>query len=163
MDSIIVFDSYFGNTEKIGRAIAQAIPGVVVRRVSHTTPSDLRGYDLIILGSPTRAFRPTQNMTELLKNVKSTDVNRSLIATFDTRINPNVNRSMVVKTLFQLGGYAAPTLQKIMFKKGAKPIVPSEGFWVTEYEGPPCEGEIERAVEWGKRIADICLDLVIQD
>jgi flavodoxin len=161
LNAIVVFDSYFGNTEKIGRAIAVGIPDIVVRRASYMTPSDLKGFDVIIIGSPTQGFRPTQNIIDLLKGTKARDMNGVKIATFDTRLDLESINSKVMRTVINFGGYAAPVIQKILFKKGAKPVVPPEGFLVSGHEGPPVEGELERATEWGRRIADICQELTM--
>ena len=56
MKILIVYDSAYGNTEKIVRAIAGAIPPsneIKVLRAGEANPSALERLDLLIVGSPT--------------------------------------------------------------------------------------------------------------
>ncbi len=65
MKALIVYDSLYGNTEKIARAIAAAITpssDVKVLRVSEVAPSELGSIDLLIVGSPAQNTRPQDNM-----------------------------------------------------------------------------------------------------
>ena len=62
MHVLIVYDSVFGNTERVARAIAEGLGGqmgVRSERVGNVRDVMLDGLDLLIAGSPTRAFRPT--------------------------------------------------------------------------------------------------------
>jgi flavodoxin len=55
MKVLVVFDSVYGNTEKVARAIGAAITGEVkVIRASEFNPSDVEAIDLCIIGSPPR-------------------------------------------------------------------------------------------------------------
>jgi flavodoxin I len=70
MKILVIYDSYFGNTERIALAIKDSIPEnkhVVVKKISDFDSSDLEGVEVIIIGSPTRAFRPTEAITNFLK------------------------------------------------------------------------------------------------
>jgi flavodoxin I len=61
MKTLIIYDSFFGNTEQIAQAIGRAIgsqQNVEVFRVSQATSEQLAGLNLLIVGSPTRGFRP---------------------------------------------------------------------------------------------------------
>jgi flavodoxin len=53
MKTLIVYDSVYGNTEKIAKAIGDAIAGEVeVLRVGDVNVGDLETADLLIIGSP---------------------------------------------------------------------------------------------------------------
>jgi len=52
----------------------------------------------------------------------------------------------------KLFGYADKPILDGLKKKGGEEIVPSEGFFVLDSEGPLEKGEIERAVVWLKQI-----------
>jgi len=55
MKTLIVYDSAYGNTEKVARAIGDAVMGEVeVLRVGEVNSSELKIYDLLIFGSPTQ-------------------------------------------------------------------------------------------------------------
>jgi flavodoxin len=54
--AIIVYDSVYGNTENIAKAMAEAIapPGEArALRAGEASPSELESPDLLIVGSPT--------------------------------------------------------------------------------------------------------------
>ncbi|GAH67112.1 unnamed protein product, partial [marine sediment metagenome] len=58
MKTLIVYDSIFGNTEKIALAIGNSLSSkgnVETYRVSAIKLEQLIGLDLLIVGSPTRA------------------------------------------------------------------------------------------------------------
>jgi len=60
MKSLIVYDSMYGNTEKIAKAIGDGLTGEVkVVRVGEVNPAELKTFDLLILGSPVHGGRPT--------------------------------------------------------------------------------------------------------
>ena len=55
MKALIVYDSVYGNTEKIARAVGEAITPsgeVEVLRAGEANPSELASVDLLIVGSP---------------------------------------------------------------------------------------------------------------
>lgn len=62
MKVLIVYDSVFGNTEQIAQTIGNALSSqedVEILRVGNVKPEKLTGSELLIVGSPTRGFRPT--------------------------------------------------------------------------------------------------------
>jgi len=146
MKALIVYDSVYGNTEKIARAVAEAITPsyeVKVVRVGEANPSELASTDLLIVGSPTHAGRPTPAIQDLLNKVpKLQGIN---IAAFDTRITTK---------LVRVFGYAAGRIAGNLKRKGGTLIVSPEGFFVTGNKGPLKEGELERAAGWAKGILE---------
>ncbi len=146
MKASIVYDSVYGNTEKIARAVAEAItPSYEVKivRVGEANPSELASTDLLIVGAPTHAGRPTPAIQDLLNKVpKLQGIN---IAAFDTRITTK---------LVRVFGYAAGRIAGNLKRKGGTLIVSPEGFFVTGNKGPLKEGELERAAGWAKGILE---------
>jgi len=72
MKVLIIYDSVFGNTEKIAQAIGNAFgsqEGVEILRASDVKPERLAGLDVLIVGSPTRAFRATPAISNFLKTI----------------------------------------------------------------------------------------------
>lgn len=70
MRSLIIYESQYGNTEKISRAIGTTLQQhgeVEIVRVSEVKPEMLNGIDLLVVGSPTQQFRATEAMREFLK------------------------------------------------------------------------------------------------
>lgn len=146
MKALIIYDSVYGNTEKIARAIAEAITPsgeVKVLRAGEANPSELESIDLLIVGSPTHGGRPTPAVQNLLNKVpKLQDIK---VAAFDTRIPTK---------LVRVFGYAAGRIAGHLKKKGGVLIVSPEGFFVTGGQGPLKEGELERAAAWAKGILE---------
>lgn len=158
MKTLLLFDSYFGNTEKIARAIAKAFDGdqeFVIKRNNETTPEELSNYNLLIVGSPTRGFQPTEDVAKLIKSIPAKKLYRIKIATFDTRVLLETIKSKFARKMVDIGGYAAKTIDKRLVQKGAVSVTAPEGFYVMDTEGPLKEGELERAEEWGKQIRAI--------
>ena len=63
MKSMVLYDSVYGNTEKVARAIAAVLAQageVEVQPVSAVNAEQLSGLDLLLVGSPTQAFGPIQ-------------------------------------------------------------------------------------------------------
>jgi flavodoxin len=158
MNIMIVYDSIFGNTEKIAHAMSKAIASrenVGAIRVSNIKQEQLSGLDVLIVGSPTRAFRPTKNINIFLKRIPNNSLKGVRVAAFDTRISTNDIQSSVLSFLIKLFGYAAKPIAHKLKKKGGNLVVEPEGFIVKGAEGPLKDDEIERAADWVKHIIKI--------
>jgi flavodoxin I len=143
-EGFVVYDSMYGNTEKIAEAIGSAIVGdVMVLNVAKANPSELESIDLLIVGSPTQGGRPKRAIQEFLNRVPESAVKGINIAAFDTRFS-----TKWVKVF----GYAAGKIARSLEKLGGTLIVSPEGFFVKGKEGPLEEGELERAASWAKEI-----------
>ena len=138
MKALVVYDSTYGNTEKIAQAIREAIGGQA-RLVGKVDPADLKGFGLLMVGSPTHGGFPTEGIYGLLQvSLALEGVN---VAAFDTRTK---------RTIF---GYAAPKIARNLEKNGGNLLAPPEGFFVLGIQGPLMNGELERAATWAKGIA----------
>ena len=155
MNALVIYDSVFGNTEKVALAIGQSLMergGVKTLPVGQVTLEMLAGVDLLVIGSPTRSFRPTEGMTKLLNSFDKSQLAGQRVATFDTRIALETIDSSALRFIVNTGGYAATTVAKALKKKGANLIASPEGFLVTGEQGPLKDGELERAAEWAKKL-----------
>ena len=145
MKTLVVYDSVFGNTEKVAHAIAASLPGTVsVSRVGQVSGRDLGGIDFLVLGSPTVGGRPTVPMQGFLDALPDGVAARVRLAAFDTRITMKFARMF---------GYAAPRMAEALTRKGSRLAVPPEGFIVKGRNGPLADGELDRAAEWGRKAA----------
>jgi flavodoxin len=154
MKALIVYDSFFGNTEKIAQAIGQALgspPDVEVVRVSAVKPEQLTGLQLLIVGSPTRGFNPSPATTEWLRGIPAQGLQGVKVVAFDTR-SPMAQFPGCLRPFAKRYGYAAEDIAKALGDKGGELAAPGEGFFVKDSEGPLQEGELERAAEWARRL-----------
>lgn len=65
MRAIVVYESIWGNTEKLARAIADELATRMPTEVisSDSAPDSLDGFDLAVVGGPTHAFSMTRPAT----------------------------------------------------------------------------------------------------
>lgn len=151
MKSLIVYDSFFGNTEKVAYALGQALGSETVK-VQNLVPDQLLGVELLILGSPTRAFSPSPDIKKFLKSQPSQAFKGMKVTAFDTRLSMVDVNSRFLSFMVKIFGYAAETMVKILQKKGGTLLVPPEWFLVKDSEGPLKDGELERTAEWAQHI-----------
>ena len=152
MNILVVYDSMYGNTEKIAQAIGSAI-GADVRAVKEVTSDQLVAVDALVVGSPTQAFQPLKSVKNWVKNLPAGTLKGVRIAAFDTRADVAQIGNRLLTLLTRLFGYAAEPLSAWLEKKGGSIIVAPEGFIVEGKEGPLRTGEIERATNWAKQIS----------
>ena len=163
--ALIVYESMFGNTERIARAVrdgvraylpAEAVP---VNQAPDVVPEDVR---LLVVGGPTHAFSMSRLSTrqeawkqgglvtpvevgirEWLAALKPDPRMKTLrVATFATRI-AKVRR---------LPGSAARSAAKLLRRRGYRMLTTSESFFVNETTGPIRDVELERAERWGAEL-----------
>lgn len=155
MKATIIYDSYFGNTEKIAQTIHQVIVkdfDTKLFNIQKSTPEIDKDTKLLIIGSPTRAFRPTENISKMIKSLGKESLKDVYIASFDTRANLEKVNNGFLNFMVKLFGYAAEPINKELVKKGGISIVNPEGFLVEESEGPLSSGENDRAKKWAEEI-----------
>ncbi len=151
MKAIIVYDSVFGNTAKVAHAIAATL-NTSALPVGKVTPEMLTGLDVLVVGSPTRGFRPTEAVSKLMRELPKNQLAGVQVAAFDTRILLETINSKALRFIVDKGGYAASTIAKGLQKKGGELIAEPEGFLVTGEQGPLKEGELERAEGWAESL-----------
>lgn len=143
MNICIVYDSQFGNTERIAQAIASTLQGfgpVRIERVDPEHPLNCQDVDLLMLGSPTQGFRATSAIQSFIMHVPFALLQNLAVVTFDTRIRGP-------------WGSAARNLARRLYSLGVEPLLPPMSFFVKGTPGPLVEGEEERAARWA---LDVC-------
>lgn len=145
MKSLVIYDSYFGNTQKIAEVIAGELQTVPVN-VKEFKNTQLENLDLLIVGSPTRAFNPSVNIKNFLKQLPNLEGIK--VGAFDTRLEAEKAPSKILRFLVKIFGYAAEPILKKLEKGGGEKVLEPIGFYVDDTEGPLRKGEIEKAKEW---------------
>ena len=154
MKTLIVYDSMFGNTEKVARAAAEALAPAgqaSVVRPDEASPADLGSFDLLIVGTPVQGGRPTKAISGFLGRIPEDALINIHVAAFDTRISAK-EKSFGLKIVVGIFGYAAGRILDVLKSKGGIPAAAPEGFIVEDREGPLRAGELERAAAWAKAI-----------
>ena len=158
MKAIVVYESHWGNTAAIARAIAEGIgPEARALSTAEATGEALSGVDLIVAGAPLLGFSlPTEDMLKGLGGNAPTPPDLShpsmrswldalpkgsgLAAAFETRI-------------WWSPGSAAKAILDRLERAGYRPVSKPQGFVVRGKYGPLREGEPERARGWGAELA----------
>ncbi|QBI20086.1 flavodoxin [Egibacter rhizosphaerae] len=163
MSVLVVFESMYGNTEAIARGIAAGLADRAAVRIQEVgaapaaIPDDV---ELLVVGGPTHAFGMSRESTRRDAAQRTSEalvspgigvrewldalpkLSREVAATaFDTRIaKPRVP------------GSAARGADRRLRALGFRRIAP-RSFYVGDTTGPLSEGEVERARQWGQRLA----------
>jgi flavodoxin len=149
MKGLVIYDSVFGNTKKVAESIADAL-GYPLMPVTAATGEQLKGYEHLVFGSPTRGFRPTEVVTNFIKALPAGSLQGVKVSAFDTRMDVKEVNNKFLTFMESIFGYAADPIAKGLVKKGAELKGKPEGFFVNASEGPLRDGELERAAAWAK-------------
>jgi len=141
MKSLVVYDSAFGNTQKVAEEIAKVLECKAVL-VGNFRKSDLKGIELLVIGSPINGWQPLPTITNLLNTFESGELKDTRATTFDTRVK-----------LF-IHGDAKDKMAAVLKSAGAEIVAEPEAFYVKGTKGPLLEGELEKATAWAEEIKE---------
>lgn len=141
MKSLVVYDSNFGCTQKVAETIAKTL-GTKAVSIATAKADDLRGLDLLVLGSPIIGWNATVKMQEFLKSLPAGLLAGTKTTTFDTRVK-----------LF-IHGDAKDKLAASLQALGAEIVATPQAFYVAGPQQAPhlLDGELEKAGEWAQMI-----------
>jgi flavorubredoxin len=161
MNAVVVYESHWGNTEAVARAIAEGI-GNEVRALNtdEATESALAGVDLIVAGAPVIAFAlpregaRTQIASDL-RAPKPPDVSHPLLRTWLDALPVGHGWAAAFETrIWWSPRGATGTIESKLRRAGYQRLATAERFIVSGGYGPLREGELERASQWGSALAD---------
>jgi flavorubredoxin len=150
MQTLVVYDSKFGNTSRIAHAMAEAVKprsGVQLVALEELLPGELGTVDLLIIGCPTQSHGLSPRIRKFTNGLSGRAANGMVAATFDTRYRMPTGRT----------GSAARTLARRLYRNGIR-LLTHESFFVAHGQPPELEpGEITRAADWAKKQAICCV------
>lgn len=139
MKALVIYDSNFGNTQKIAEAIAGELgtqaTAVSIKDFKMDALSDCK---VLIVGSPINGWLPTPRVSDFLKKLAPARLNGISAAAFDTRMD-----------VFYSGN-AAKKISKLLKVAGANIRMVPVPFFVKDKKGPLLDGEIGRAKNWAR-------------
>ncbi|MEW5991816.1 MAG: flavodoxin [Chloroflexota bacterium] len=158
MKAVVVYESIWGNTAAVARAIAEGIgPGVRALSTAEATPEALEGVELIVAGAPIQGFNlPNDRMRAGIKTdtVPAPDLSAPTLRSWLEHLPPGHGRSAAFDTKIRWSpGSAASVIDQELAKAGYAPVVKAEHFIVAGQTGPLKDGELDRARLWGGRLA----------
>ena len=133
---VVIFDSKFGNTERVAKSLAGGLLRAGVDAVCVNTRDvqvdSLTEFDLIAVGGPTQMFTASKPMKDfLLKLEEGQRLQGKSGFAFDTKFGS------------PLAGSAAKFIEKNLAHLGMNIIRPRQSATVEKTEGPLEEGEME--------------------
>lgn len=146
---VVIYDSVFGNTEKIAKALAFGISKhdvpVDCFKVDEIDIQNLVEYDLLAIGGPTHMLSLSKHMKEFLETLNTVNLNGKKGFCFDTRNHSRFNR-------FDMNS-AAKRIEKKLKRMKVVMIAPRKSAIVEGREGP-LDGDMEEMfVQYGEEIA----------
>jgi flavodoxin I len=151
MKILVIFDTFFGNTEQVANAIGKAMADdASVVRIVDVKQDQLAGLDYLVVGSPTRAFKATKPIIDFLNTLPAGSLNGVKVAAFDTRMDVKKVNNRFLTFMAGIFGYAAKPIADRLAKKGGSLVSEPEGFIVLDSEGPLMDSELERAEKWAE-------------
>lgn len=160
---MVIFESMFGNTEEVARAVAEGLGrhvSVEVLEVGTAPSSPAEDVALVVVGGPTHAFGMSRTATRR--------------EAADRRVRPPVSPGIGVREWLEvaepragrrgaafgtrmgprwLPWSAARKIHRGLRRRGLAPVGPARSFRVAGIEGPLVEGELAKAVGWGEQLA----------
>lgn len=163
MSILVIYESMWGNTREVARAIGRGLGDhVTVSDVGEAPRRIPEELELLVLGGPTHAFSmsrsatrqdarkqgaavgdPERGIREWLAE-QAAESDQLDIATFDTRVT----------SVRHLPGSAAKGAAKEIRRHHLGHLIGTQSFYVRDSEGPLLEGELDRARAWGAELVD---------
>lgn len=144
MKIAIVYDSWYGNTAQIARAIGYGMAEKAqLYNLKEGERPNVGNIDCLIAGSPTHGGMPSPAMAEFLDSLPAESLTGKPVVAFDTRVGMR---------WVKFFGFAGRRIADKLDALGGHRMSEPQGFYVRGKEGPLRDGEIERATTWGREL-----------
>lgn len=169
MKAVVVYESLWGNTATIARAIADGLgPQAQALSTAQANAQSLAGAGLIVAGAPVHSMNlPTRQSREwawtggLGPAGAAPDLSHPMMREWLAGMPPGEGYSAAFDTRVKAwyGRGAAPKILKSLKQSGYRALAPARGFYVSGHPIKPTSsgtlvaGEIERARRWGADLA----------
>lgn len=143
MRSLVVYDPMVGNAELIAQAIRE---GLAERGDSKVLPADLvsrtdvSDAQLVVMGGPAQFGDVSLLLRGIMHGLLRKSWQGKPVAVFDTRFRGERTESVAAK------------LEQLLRRRGAYLISDPESFFVPDVDGSLEEGEVRRALVWGRSL-----------
>jgi len=154
LNSLVVFDTTYGNTEMVARAVAEVLARhgpVRTLRAADVKAGHLDGVTLLVVGTPSRASRPSDAVRGWLAGLTLGQLAGVRVATFDTRLDDDRHR-LAAWWARRVGRAADAVLARLEDVGGDRAAAP-DGYRLERVTGPLLEGETKRARAWAATLA----------
>ncbi len=160
MKAIVVYESHWGNTAAVARAIAEGLgPDVLAVTTDEATPDLTAEADLIVAGAPVIAFglasdRARDGMVaEADKAPSPPDVSHPTMRSWLAELPHGTGRCAAFETrIWWSPRGAIGSIEHGLRDAGYEPLAKAQKYVVTGTYGPLRDGELERARAWGQQL-----------
>lgn len=161
MKAVVVYESHWGNTAAIARAIAEGIgPEARALNTDEAVGAAIADADLIVAGAPVIAFQlPSEGMRKQIAadgdNAPAPpDVSHPLLRSWlDALPGGHGHAAAFEARIWWSPRGATGTIEGKLKRAGYRPVAKAERFIVAGAYGPMRDGELERARRWGAALA----------
>jgi hypothetical protein len=174
LKAAVVYESMYGNTHSVAKAIAEGLGPAAVTEVVATNDADqmdLTGLDLLVVGGPTHAHGMSRSQTRqaAVNDASSGEKELSLDASVGgpgvrewlDSLGPSSGRAAAFDTRVDmpelLTGHAAKGIGKKLKQHGFELVADPESFLVSGDSGL-LPGELDQARQWGQTLASSLKD-----
>ena len=161
MKAFVVYESLWGNTAAIARAIAEGIgPGTRAVTTDAASADELAEADLVVAGAPVLAFSlPTDAMRDSVARTEAhaptpPDLAHPSLRSWLDALPAGSGPAAAFETRIWWSPRGATSdIEKRLERAGYRLIAKAQKFVVKDKYGPLREGEEDRARRWGHELA----------
>ena len=161
MKAVVVYESHWGNTEAVARAVAAGLgAGTKVLTTDEASAAAVEGADLIVAGAPVMAFGlPSERALAGLKGSDPTaprppDLSHPSLRSWLAGLPAGHGAGAAFETrIWWSPRGATGTIEQELAKAGYRRVAKGARFIVNGGYGPLRDGEIEKARAWGEELA----------
>ena len=161
MRAVVVYESHWGNTAAVARAITEGLgPGARSMNTDEALEPAVADADLVVAGAPVIAFGLARQMMlkQIAGDVKAPtppDVSHPLLRAWLDVLQPGRGWGAAFETrIWWSPRGATGTIESKLARAGYRRLARAERYIVAGAYGPLRDGELERAREWGRTLAD---------
>ena len=163
MKAVVVYESHWGNTEAIARAVAAGFgPEAEALTTDQASAGALMDADLVVAGAPLIAFGLPSDKTrggvvaESAEAPTPPDLSHPLMSAWLQRLPRGHGRSASFETRMRWSpGGATGAIDRGLEAAGYRSVAKGRRFVVKGKYGPLRDGEIELARQWGADLAEM--------
>jgi flavodoxin len=160
--AVVVYESLWGNTAAIARAIAEGIgPEAEVLTTDQAKPETIANADLLVVGAPVLGFSlATDRMLQTVARSEAgalspPDLAHPSLRSWLESLPRGHGRAAAFETrIWWSPRGATGDIEQRLQRAGHRVVAKAHKFVVTDKYGPLREGELERARRWGEELQE---------
>lgn len=157
MKVLVVYDTKYGNTQRVAELIAEGLKAVgaepVVENMKKVNFDAAVGFDAILMGSPNHIGRPTRTFKKFVGKLRKAELKDKSLAAFDTYIGQKDEQEVIQpgggefqKALRRMEDHLKEKLPHL------KLITPGLSIAVGGMKGPIVEADLPKCKEFGQNL-----------